>query len=133
VETLTGTRLTVYRFILTRNKRVGVRAIAKELNLSSPSVAQHHLTHLEEMGLIKREWGGYVINKIVLQNRVKINRFLIPRTLLYLLFSIGALIVELSFYPTVLFHTYITALIIKATIITFFTYETIKIWHEKTI
>ncbi|MCL2173175.1 MAG: ArsR family transcriptional regulator [Candidatus Bathyarchaeota archaeon] len=132
-EPLQGTQNDVYRFILTHNKRVGIREIARELDMSSPSVAQHHLNKLEEMELIKREWGGYVINKIVLRNHIKINRFLIPRSLLYLLFSISALIAELILYPDILYHAYAIALITQTIIITFFAYETTKIYRDKVI
>jgi DNA-binding Lrp family transcriptional regulator len=126
-ETLNGTRLAVYRFILTYNKRVGIREIARELNLASPSVAQHHLTRLEELGLIKREWGGYVINKVVLQNHIKINRFLIPRPVFYLLFVICAVLVEFIVYPAMPLPVYLVVLFIKITAITICVYELIMI------
>jgi len=129
-ETLKGTQLDVYHFILTRNKRVGIREIARELNMRSPSTAQHHLAKLEEMGLIKREWGGYVINKIVLQNHTKINRFLIPRPIIYILFVIGSLLVELIVYPPMSPQAYTIVLLIRIILITICIYELIKIWRH---
>jgi len=128
VETLKGTALDIYRFMLKYNKPIGVRELSRAMKLSSPSVAQHHLTHLESIGLVKRELGSFVVNKVVLENCVKISRFLIPRYLFYLLFSIGALLVELYFYPVFLFQAYVIALIIQAVVIAIFAYETIKIW-----
>jgi hypothetical protein len=131
-EILTGTRLDVYQFILTSNKPVGTRETARGLGLSSPSIAQHHLVRLDEMGLIKRKLGGYVVSKIVLQNHVKLNRFLIPRNLFYLTFAISTLTIELCFYPDLLFQAYIIILI-QTIMIAFFAYETIKIRRKKTI
>lgn len=100
------------------------------MGLSSPSVAQHHLIRLESMGLIKRESGNFVINKVVLQNCVKISRLLIPRYFFYLLLSISGLLVELYFYPVVLFQAYVIALIIQTVVIIIFAYETIRIWRK---
>jgi len=130
VETLKGTSLDIYRFMLTSNKPVGIRELARELDLSSPSVAQHHLIRLEEMGLVKREWGNYAINKVVLQNHIKINHLLIPRPTIYLLFVIGALLIELAAYPAVSLQVYLIALFIQITVVAIFIYETIKIWQN---
>ena len=130
-ETLKGTALDIYRFMLKSNKPIGVRELARELDLSSPSVAQHHLTRLESMGLIKREWGNFVVNQVVLDNCVKISRFLIPRYFFYLLFSIVVLILELTvLYPVILFQAYVFAVSAQVLVIVIFAYETIKIWRK---
>lgn len=129
-ETLKGNALGIYRFMLKYNKPIGVRELSRAMGLSSPSVAQHHLIRLESMGLIKRESGNFVINKVVLQNCVKISRLLIPRYFFYLLLSISGLLVELYFYPVVLFQAYVIALIIQTVVIIIFAYETIRIWRK---
>jgi DNA-binding transcriptional ArsR family regulator len=116
--------------MLKYNKPIGVRELSRAMNLSSPSVAQHHLTRLESMGLVKRELGNFVVNKVVLENCIKISRYLIPRYFFYLLLSISGLLVELYFYPIILFQAYVIALIIQATVIAIFAYETIKIWRK---
>ena len=95
-DALKGTALDIYRLLLKTNKPLGIREIQRILKLSSPSIAQHHLARLEAACLVKREWGDYVINRVALENCVKISRFLIPRHLFYLLlagcgFSAGAL------------------------------------------
>lgn len=115
--------------MLKHNKPVGVRELSRAMDLSSPSVAQHHLTRLERMGLVKREWGNFVVNKVVLENCIKINRLLIPKYFFYLLFSISTLVVELFFYPIVLFQAYVIALIFQTIVILIFAYETIRIWR----
>ncbi|MEM2081495.1 MAG: winged helix-turn-helix domain-containing protein, partial [Candidatus Bathyarchaeia archaeon] len=82
-DILKGTTLEIYRLLLKTNKPLGIREIQRALNLSSPSQAQYHLNKLEEAGLLKREMGNYVINKVLLENCVRISRFLIPRYLFY--------------------------------------------------
>jgi DNA-binding transcriptional ArsR family regulator len=130
-DSLKGTALEIYRFMLKSNKPVGVRELARALELSSPSVAQHHLTRLESMGLIKREWGNFVVNKVILDNCVKISRFLIPRYFFYLLFSIVVLALELTvLYPVILFQAYVFAVTAQTFVIAIFAFETIKIWRK---
>ena len=64
-DVLRGTTLEVYHFILKSGKPIGVREVQRALNLSSPSLAVYHMSKLEEAGLLKRENGDYVINKVV--------------------------------------------------------------------
>ncbi len=95
-EVLRGTTLEVYRFLLKSNKPVGTRELQRALNLSSPSVATYHLSKLEDAGLLKREGGGFTVSKFLLENSVKVNRFLVPRFLFYAIFAVAALAVELT-------------------------------------
>ncbi|MCL2287958.1 MAG: hypothetical protein FWC33_02080 [Candidatus Bathyarchaeota archaeon] len=127
VEPPNGTALDVYQFMLKCNKPVGIREITRELNLSSPSVAQHHLIRLENMGFIRREWGNYVINKVVMQNHVKINRFLISRPVLYLFFIIGISIAELVTHYITPFQVYHVTFFMRMSIILICVYEIIVI------
>ncbi|MBT0158837.1 hypothetical protein G4O51_02505 [Candidatus Bathyarchaeota archaeon A05DMB-2] len=131
VDTLKGTTLDIYRFLLKANKPIGIREIQRALSLSSPSVAQHHLARLENAGLIKREWGDYVINRVVLENCVKISRFLIPRYFFYLLFAVAVLVLELTVLrPNVLCEAYVFSVIAAIIFIVIFGYEVIKIWRK---
>jgi len=131
IDVLKGSALDIYRFMLKTNKAMGVREVARSLNLSSPSVAQYHLSKLEEMGLIRREWGNYVINKVELENCIKFNRFLIPRYFIYTLFFTLVLTVELTLLrPNVLYQGYIFAIFATLVAMTIFCYETIKIWRK---
>ena len=126
-----GIALDIYRFMLTSNKPVGVRELSRVLELSSPSVAQHHLHRLEDMGFVKRECGGFVVNKVVLEHCIKISRFLIPRYFFYLSLSIVVLVLELSvLYPAFLFQGYVFAIIAQILFIAIFAYETITIWRK---
>ena len=128
-DVLRGTTLDVYRLMLKARKPVGIREIQRALNLSSPSVAQYHLVKLEQTTLVKRQGGNYVIDKIMLENCIKISHFLIPRYLFYSIFSVMTLLMELTILraPVIgreyFFYTSATAIFVII-----FCYETVKVW-----
>lgn len=115
--------------MLKTSKPLGIREIQRALSLSSPSVAQHHLSRLESIGLVKHEMGGYVVNKVMLQNCIRISRFIIPRYFFYCILSVFALLFELTFLqPNVLYQEYFFSLILTIVFLLIFCYETVKIW-----
>ena len=133
-QVLKGTTLEVYRFLLKKNKPLGIREIQRALNLSSPSVATYHLTKLEEVGLIKRESGGYVVNKFLLEYSIKVSRFLIPRYLFYAVFAVAVLITELTFMkPVLLTREYVFSVVATAIFVFAFSYEALKTWLRGTL
>ncbi len=115
--------------MLKTNKPIGIREVQRALKLSSPSVAQYHLTKLEQAGLVKKDTGNYVVNRVLLDSFIKVNRFLIPRYLFYLVFSAVILLLELTILkPTVFssyFFFYVTATFVFLLI---FCYETVRVW-----
>ena len=122
-----GTTLDIYRLILKTNKPLGIREVQRMLNLSSPSVAQYHLAKLEQAGLVKREVGNYVVNRVLLDSCVKINRFLIPRYLFYSVFSAVILVLELTILqPAVLSSEYVFFTLATVIFLAIFCYETIR-------
>lgn len=128
-EVLRGTTLEVYRFLLKSRKPVGIRELQRALDLSSPSVATYHLSKLEDAGLLRKELGNYTVAKYLLENSVKISRFLLPRYLFYAIFAIAVLFIELAFLrPPEVTREY--AFTIAATVIftIAFWYETAKSW-----
>jgi DNA-binding transcriptional ArsR family regulator len=126
-EVLRGTTLEVYRFLLKSNKPVGTRELQRALNLSSSSVATYHLSKLEDAGLLKRQGGGFTINKFLLENSIKISRFLIPRYFFYSVFAIAVLLMELTIMkPSAFYREYVFSLIATGIFIFFFCYETVK-------
>lgn len=130
-EALRGTTLDVYRFLLKRNEPVGAREIQRALNLSSPSLATYHLSKLEDIGLIKKEDGGFRINKIVLEDSIRIRRFLIPRFLFYSIFAVLALVFELTlFRPSIITGSYFFFVIVTLVCALIFCYETAKTWMK---
>ena len=115
--------------MLKTRKPLGIREIQRALNLSSPSVAQYHLSKLEHVGLLKREAGNYVVNKVVLENCVKISRFLIPRYLFYSVFAVVILLIELILLrPVVLNREYFFYTSVTLVFVLIFCYETVKVW-----
>jgi hypothetical protein len=126
---LKGTTLNVYRLLLKTGKPIGIRKVQKALNLSSPSVAAHHLEKLEFANLVKRANGNYVVSKILLKNTVRISRFLIPRYMFYFVFALSGLILELTILkPETLNREYVFSAVITAIIAFFLCYETIRAW-----
>ena len=128
-ELLRGTTLEVYRFLLKSSKPVGIREVQRALDLSSSSVATYHLSKLEDAGLLKKELGGFIVNKFLLENSIKINRFLIPRYFFYAVFAIAVLLTELTVMkPVFLYREYVFSLIATGILAFFFCYETAKTW-----
>jgi predicted DNA-binding transcriptional regulator len=128
-DVLKGTALDIYKLMLKSSKPFGIREIQRTLGLSSPSVAEYHLSKLEAAGLVKRESGKFVIDKLILQNFIKINRFLIPRYLFYVAFAASILAIELIFLrPDPVTRDFIFYLSITLVFVIIFAYETAKAW-----
>jgi DNA-binding transcriptional ArsR family regulator len=128
-EVLRGTTLEVYRFLVKSSKPVGVREVQRALKLSSPSVATYHISKLEDAGLLKRQEGGFTVDKYLLENSIKISRFLIPRYFFYSVFAVAVLIIELTVMrPTSIYHEYVFSVVTTSILAFFFCYETAKTW-----
>jgi DNA-binding transcriptional ArsR family regulator len=130
-DVLRGSTREVYRFLLKSGKPAGTREIQRALNLSSPSLASYHLAKLEEAGLLKKENGNYVIDKVVLEDCVKVSRFFVPRFLFYAVFAVLLLTIELTlFRPSVVtsFYFFATAGTLVCAIA--FCYETARVWFK---
>jgi len=90
---LRGKAWKVYWYLLKNGKPVSVREVQRALHFSSPSIANHHLEQLRELGLVqKQEVGGHYVLvrevKIgVLRHFVKLGKLLFPRYFFYALFS----------------------------------------------
>ncbi len=96
-EELEGITLTVYAYVVHANKPVGIREVTRGAKISSTSVAYRHLTKLEDLGLIeKNSYGDFVLKeKTGVNGNVWIGRSLVPLSVFFTLFFIGALISEL--------------------------------------
>ena len=130
-DILRGKTLEVYRFLLKKKKPLGIRELQRALDFRSPSTAQYHLTKLEREGLVKKEMGNYVVNKVVLDYCIKISRFIIPKYVFYTMFAALVLIIEVTvFMPYVLTREYLFSTFATAIFIVIFCYETIKVWRK---
>jgi len=134
---LRGKAWKVYWLLLKNGRPMSVREVQKALHFSSPSVAQHHLEQLREMGLVqKKDVGGhyYLVGEVkigVLRHFVKLGRLLFPRYLFYAVFSttfyMTYLILSMpNFTRESLFLT-----VFGAIVSAIFWYETIRVWALK--
>jgi DNA-binding transcriptional ArsR family regulator len=85
-DALSGTTLKVYRYLYRAGKPVGVRDLQRGLGLSSPSVAQYHIKKLLDSGLLREEAEGYVVDKNLFENTIRVRRSLIPLQISYAIF-----------------------------------------------
>jgi repressor of nif and glnA expression len=133
-DVLKGLTLRVYRFILKNDKPVGIREVQRALRLSSPTLALYHMNKLEEAGFIRKELGGYVADRIVLENFVRLRRILIPRQFFYTMFFITSFIFLAVFLrPPVLTREYIFSLGVLSVAAGTSVYETMKTLSEKAL
>lgn len=133
-DVLRGLTLKVYKFILTNNSPSGIREIQRALNLSSPTLALYHVNKLEEAGLIKKHEMGYIADRIVLENFVRLKRTLVPRFFFYTVFLAVSLVVLIIFLrPSILTREYVfsVAAISVGTIASAF--ETVRAFSSKSL
>ena len=133
-DILRGLTLKVYRFILKNDKPVGIREVQRALNLSSPTLALYHINKLEEAGFIKKESNGYVADRIILENLIRLRGVLIPRNFFYTVFLVTSLIFLVVFLrPSILTREYIFSLGVGSVAAATSVYETIKALSEKVL
>ncbi|MFW9956325.1 MAG: hypothetical protein ACFFD3_17415 [Candidatus Thorarchaeota archaeon] len=99
---LKGRTMSVYALLLTHDK-LGVRDIQRALGFSSPSLALHHLTKLNELGLVDKDnHGDYFVVKLVrvgsLSLFVRFGKRLLPRFLFLVSLFVGMLAVYILFF-----------------------------------
>lgn len=95
--------------------------------MSSPSVAQYHIKKLVALSLIREEAGGYVVDKLIFDNMVRIRRTTIPIQTAYVAFFACSLAVILTiFRPGSLTSTYAFSLVVIAAALIVSVYETVR-------
>ena len=133
-DILRGLTLKVYKHILKSDKPVGIREVQRALNLSSPTLALYHINKLEEAGFIKKEQDGYVADRIILKNVIRLRRLLIPRDFFYTVFFVTSLIFEVAFLkPPTLTREYVFSLGVISVAAATSIYETAKALSEKVL
>jgi repressor of nif and glnA expression len=133
-DILRGLTLKVYKFILSNDRPVGIREVQRALNLSSPTLALYHMNKLEETGFIKKELNGYVADRIVLENFVRLRRVLIPRNFFYTVFLVTSLIfLGVFLRPPILTREYVFSLGVLIIAAATSVYETIKALSGKVL
>jgi predicted DNA-binding transcriptional regulator len=131
---LRGKDWDVYWILLKTGRPMSVREVQRTLHFSSPSVAQHHLEQLRDLGLVQKEeaGGNYSLTsqiKIgVLRHFVKLGRLLFPRYFFYALFSSTSYLTYVLFFMQGFTSENIFILMFGAVVTVIFCYEAIRVW-----
>jgi len=134
---LKGTTLKVYVYMLTKgsDREFGVREIQRAMGFKSPNSALYHLEKLRELGLLsKTKDGKYKVVKEVkvgvLKAFIKIGGMVLPRFLLYAVFTTTLLVAYLLAYPQTFTVHNIIALVFGVITSIIFWYETFRAYKE---
>jgi len=94
---LDATTFKVYVYLVKTGQPSGPRDVMRGADLSSPSVAYRHLQKLVDLGLVQKDkYGMYEVKeKVNLEGFFWLGKSLVPRFILYSLFFIGLLAVEI--------------------------------------
>lgn len=131
---LRGKAWKVYWLLLKNGRPMSVREVQKALHFSSPSVAQHHLEQLRELGLVqKQDVGGHytLVSEVkigVLRHFVKLGRILFPRYFFYAVFSTSFYLIYLLLLMQGFARENLFIIVFGALVSAIFWYEAIRIW-----
>ncbi len=134
---LRGKAWRVYWLLLKNGKPVSVREVQRALHFSSPSVANHHLEQLRELGLVeKQDIGGHyvLVSQVkigVLKHYVKLGKLLFPRYFFYALFSTIFYIGYLALFLTSYSRENLFIITFGAIVTAIFWYEAYRIWTQR--
>ena len=136
---LRGKAWKVYWLLLKQDCPMSVREVQRALRFSSPSVAQHHLERLCELGLVTKQTvgGSYVLaSKVkvgVLRHFVKFGRLLFPRYFFYAVFSTTLYIIYLTIFMQGLNRESLFIALFGAVVSIIFWYEAVRVWLLKPV
>lgn len=134
---LRGKAWKVYWLLLKKGRPMSVREVEKALRFSSPSVAQHHLEQLRQMGLVQKEktGGNYtLVSEVkigVLKHFVKLGRLMFPRYFFYAIFSSVFYIAYITILMQDLTRENLFILFFGGIVTLIFWYEALRFWRLK--
>jgi DNA-binding transcriptional ArsR family regulator len=134
---LRGKAWKVYWFLLKNGQPVSVREVQRALRFSSPSVANHHLEQLRELGLVeKQDIGGHyvLVSQVkigVLRHYVKLGRLLFPRYFFYAVFSTVFYVAYLAFLRQSFSRENLFIISFGAIVTAIFWYEAYRVWSMR--
>jgi predicted DNA-binding transcriptional regulator len=133
-----GNTLRIYWYLLKvgHKRPIGIREVQREVGLSSPSVAAHHLEKLRELKLLEKIPSGeyQLVNEVkvgVLYNFVTLVGLMLPRHLFYSTLFTTMLVAYVLLYPMDLSYHNIMALIFGSLASLFSWVETVRVWRNK--
>ena len=134
---LRGKAWKVYWYLLKNGKPVSVREVQRALRFSSPSVANHHLEKLRELGLVeKQEFGGHyvLVSQVkigVLRHYVQLGKLLFPRYFFYAVFSTVFYVTFLVFLMQGFSRENLFIISFGAIVCAIFWYEAYRVWSMR--
>ena len=134
---LRGKAWKVYWLLLKSGHPMSVREVQRALRFSSPSVANHHLERLCELGLVqKQDVGGHysLVSEVkigVLRHFVKLGKLLFPRYFFYAVFSTTFYIAYLAILMQSFTRENLFIIIFGAVVSAIFWYEALRVWRLK--
>jgi DNA-binding transcriptional ArsR family regulator len=134
---LRGKDWNVYWLLLKNGRPMSVREVQRTLCFSSPSVAQHHLEQLRELGLVqKQEVGGdyFLAGDVkigVLRHFIRLGRLLFPRYFFYAVFSTASFVAYVLAFMHGSLRENLFIISLGAIISAIFWYEAVRIWSLK--
>lgn len=134
---LRGKSWKVYWLLLKNARPMSVREVQKALHFSSPSVAQHHLERLCDLGLIEKQnvGGRYeLVNEVkvgVLRHFVKFRRLLFPKYFFYAVFFTALYMLYLVVLMRGVTRESLFIVFFGAIASLIFWYEALRIWSLK--
>lgn len=135
ISQLNGNTLRVYRILLKSSGGVvGVREVQRSLGFSSPALASYHLNKLEELGLVEKRHGDYLLARTVkvgvLKQFVKVGTFMLPRYVFYALMFTTLLVFYISQMREVNFYS-LFAFVFGVLGTTILWVETLRVWRQE--
>ncbi len=134
---LRGKAWKVYWLLLKNGRPMSIREVQRALHFSSPSVANHHLEQLRELGLVeKQNIGGhyFLVSQVkigVLRHFIKLGKLLFPRYFFYAVFSTTFFITYLLFLMQGFTRENLFILLFGVIVSTIFWYEAIRVWSQR--
>jgi predicted DNA-binding transcriptional regulator len=134
-DQLKGKTLQVYMYMIKKKQSVGIREVQRDLDFSSPSVANYHIEKLVQLSLVSQDEYGryYIVQKVqvgVLQAFVNIGGITVPRLSFFAAFFTTMLVayIILNFD-----HLDVFALGFAVAGAVAFWMETIRVWVKRPI
>lgn len=131
---LRGKDWEVYWLLLKSGRSLSTREVQKALHFSSPSVAQHHLEQLRQLGLVqKNDAGGQysLVSEVkigVLRHFVKLGKLIFPRYFFYAVLSTVFYVIYLLFIVDGISRESLFIVTFGAIVLVIFWYEAYRIW-----
>lgn len=129
---LKGKTLQVYVYMLKKREPIGVRELQRDLNFSSPSVANYHIEKLIDLNLVsKDEYGRYYISQkaqiSVLESFVNVGGRTIPRMSFFAAFF-TTLLIAYVVLNTETINIHALGFAIAGAVA--FWFETVRVWRR---